>query len=92
ARVSARASAEVFATPPAPTGTTAVSDLALLRTDNAWGPVEKDASNGEDRAGDGGPLTLGGTPYAKGLGVHAESTVEVYLGKACTTFTATTGI
>ncbi|MEU6439598.1 glycoside hydrolase family 2 TIM barrel-domain containing protein [Streptomyces sp. NPDC047046] len=92
ARVSARASAEVFATPPAPTGTTAVSDLDLLTADNAWGPVEKDASNGEDRAGDGGPLTLGDTTYAKGLGVHAASTVEVYLGKACTTFTADTGI
>ncbi|HEY7132013.1 MAG TPA: PQQ-dependent sugar dehydrogenase, partial [Candidatus Limnocylindrales bacterium] len=43
-----------------------LSDLAYTVTANGWGPVEKDRSNGEQAAGDGGPLTLNGTVYAKG--------------------------
>ena len=35
---------------------------------NGWGPAEKDQSNGEAAAGDGKPLTLNGTVFAKGLG------------------------
>ena len=49
-------------------------------------------NNGEDAAGDGGPLTLKGKVYAKGLGVHADSGISYYLGGACTTFTAAVGI
>jgi hypothetical protein len=49
-------------------------------------------SNGEDAAGDGGPLTLDGQVYAKGLGVHAPSTVSYYLGGKCSRFTATVGV
>jgi hypothetical protein len=33
-----------------------------------------------------------GTGYAKGLGMHAPGTVTVWLGAACTTFTAQVGI
>ena len=51
---------------PAPRAT--CSDLAYTVTANGWGPVEKDKSNGEQAAGDGKPMTLNGTVYAKGSG------------------------
>jgi beta-galactosidase len=78
--------------PPGPSGDTYVSDLPLVTAVNGWGPVEKDLSNGESEAGDGHTITIGGTTYAKGLGVHADSQVRVYLGGACTRFTATAGV
>ncbi|OIV35398.1 hypothetical protein BIV57_21645 [Mangrovactinospora gilvigrisea] len=77
---------------PPPTGDVYVSDLAFPATTNGWGPVERDTSNGEQAAGDGLPLTLAGTVYKKGLGVHAIGDVTVYLGGNCTRFTAVTGI
>ncbi|MFD9884656.1 NPCBM/NEW2 domain-containing protein [Streptomyces alboflavus] len=82
--------ARVVVAPPA--GDTAVSGLPWLSTTNGWGPVEKDTSNGESAAGDGKPLTIGGKVYAKGLGVHAESTVEYYAGGACEKLTAQVGV
>ena len=69
-----------------------VSDLTLVKAVNGWGPVEKDASNGENAAGDDRPLHIGGTTYAKGLGVHVNSQVRVYLGGGRTRFTATAGV
>lgn len=54
--------------------------------------MEKDTSNGEDRAGDGKPMTIGGTVYANGLGVHAPSAVEYYTGGACSTVSAQVGV
>jgi hypothetical protein len=78
--------------PPAPTGENWVSDLEFLDSTNGWGPVERDHSNGEDGAGDGGPITLDGVTYAKGLGAHAPSSVSVRLGGNCTTFTSKLGI
>ncbi len=78
--------------PPAPTGQPWVSDLEWVDSTNGWGPVERDKSNGEDGAGDGAALTLGGTQYAKGLGTHAASTVTVRLGGNCTGFTAKVGV
>ena len=50
---------------------TYLSDLTPTSAANGWGPYEKDMSNGEQAAGDGGPLTIRGVVYAKGLGVHA---------------------
>lgn len=41
---------------------------------------------------DGRPITIGGQVYEKGLGVHAESIVEVYLGGNCDRFTADVGV
>ncbi|MFH9070068.1 NPCBM/NEW2 domain-containing protein [Streptomyces alboflavus] len=82
--------ARVVVAPPA--GDTALSGLPWLSTTNGWGPVEKDTSNGESAAGDGKPLTIGGKVYAKGLGVHAESTVEYYAGGACEKLTAQVGV
>jgi alpha-galactosidase len=78
-------------TAPSP-GTTQVSDLTPALGSNAWGPVEKDRSNGEQGANDGRTLTIGGTTYSKGIGVHARSEVRYYLGGRCTQFTATVGI
>ncbi|GAB7036885.1 MULTISPECIES: glycoside hydrolase family 97 catalytic domain-containing protein [Catenuloplanes] len=82
----------VFVPPPAPTADTWVSDLPFLSESNGYGPVERDRSNGEQSAADGNPLTLRGTVHPKGLGVHAPAEVTVWLGAACTSFTALTGI
>ena len=49
-------------------------------------------SNGEQAAGDGRALTINGTTFAKGIGVHADSAVHLYLGRACPLFTAQVGV
>ncbi|MEU6762292.1 NPCBM/NEW2 domain-containing protein [Streptomyces sp. NPDC046853] len=82
--------AHVVVAPPA--GDSAVSDLPWMSTVNGWGPVEKDTSNGEEAAGDGKPLTIGGAVYAKGLGVHAASAVEYYTGGSCEKVAARVGV
>jgi alpha-galactosidase len=79
-----------FAVPPA--GTTQVSALPASLSASAWGPVERDRSNGEQAAGDGRTLTIGGTTYARGLGVHARSEVRYYLGGRCSSFQAWVGL
>ncbi len=77
----------------APTSPVQVSDLPFLAApQNGWGPVERDRSVGESQPGDGHPLSLRGTPFAKGLGTHAASDVSVYTGRHCTTFSATVGV
>ncbi|MFJ5304787.1 NPCBM/NEW2 domain-containing protein [Streptomyces sp. NPDC088350] len=82
--------ASVVVAPPA--GTSYLGDLPWLSTANGYGPVERNTSNGESAAGDGHPITLGGVVYAKGLGVHAQSDVEYYTGKACEKVTADVGV
>ncbi|MFF2964350.1 NPCBM/NEW2 domain-containing protein [Streptomyces sp. NPDC057963] len=82
--------AHVVVAPPA--GDSYLSDLPRLSATNGWGPVEQDTSNGESKAGDGNPITIGGTVFAKGLGVHADSAVEFYTGGACDTVTAQVGV
>ena len=52
-----------------------LSDLGWVSVTNGWGPVERDRSNGETGSNDGGPLTLNGITYTKGLGVHALSEI-----------------
>ncbi|WP_425555976.1 NPCBM/NEW2 domain-containing protein [Kitasatospora nipponensis] len=73
-------------------GTHALSDLTWTSAASGWGPVERDGSNGEKGSGDGHPLTIGGTGYAKGLGVNASSTVSYYLGGTCTALTTDVGV
>ncbi|MFF8609344.1 NPCBM/NEW2 domain-containing protein [Streptomyces sp. NPDC015346] len=68
------------------------SDLVWLKSTNGWGPPERDRSNGESGANDGRTLTLAGKTYEKGIGAHADSDIEVYLGGRCTAFTADVGI
>ncbi len=75
-----------------PAGQHQVSDLPWLSATNGWGPVERDTSVGEQAAGDGRPITINGIGYAKGLGTNAVSDVAVYLGGACSRFTATVGM
>jgi hypothetical protein len=82
----------VAAPPTPPKGQPWVSDLTFVSQSNGWGPVEPDRSNGEDGAGDGGPLTIGTTTYAKGLGAHATSEVGLHLGKRCSRLTAVVGV
>ncbi|MDH6447888.1 MULTISPECIES: NPCBM/NEW2 domain-containing protein [unclassified Streptomyces] len=77
---------------PPPAGTSGLGDLPWLSATNGYGPVERNTSNGESAAGDGHPITIGGVVYAKGLGVHAESSVEYYTGAACETVTAQVGV
>ncbi len=76
---------------PPPPGQHYVSDLPFVAEVNGWGPVERDMSNGEDGAGDGRPITVGGVEYAKGLGVHADSSVTIALDQ-CQMFTAVVGV
>jgi hypothetical protein len=69
-----------------------VSDLPLCYAQNGWGPVEKDRSNGENFLNDGNTITLNGVTYPKGLGVHANSEVRLYLGGEYTTFFSKIGV
>jgi beta-galactosidase GanA len=80
----------VPATPPA--GANAVSDLPFLSASNGWGPVERDTSVGENAAGDGRPITIGGVTYPKGLGTNSVSDIRLYLGGSCTRFSALVGV
>jgi hypothetical protein len=69
-----------------------ISDTSFTTVANGWGPVERDMSNGEKAAADGKTLTIAGTTYPKGLGVHAASEVHIDLGGACSTFTSDIGV
>jgi alpha-galactosidase len=75
-----------------PAGTTQLSDRAMVSSTNGWGPVEPDRSVNSQTPGDGHPLTIGGTTYAKGLGAHAPSTVTYHLGGRCSAFTTDVGV
>ncbi|WTO38732.1 NPCBM/NEW2 domain-containing protein [Streptomyces achromogenes] len=77
---------------PPPAGTSYLSDLPWMSAANGFGPVERDTSNGEKAAGDGRPLTIGGTVYAKGLGTHARGDIAFYTGGACEKVTASVGV
>jgi hypothetical protein len=59
---------------------------------NAWGPIERNRSNGEKNAGDGRGLSIGGQSFAQGFGTHAGSSMSFALGGQCSTFTATVGV
>jgi hypothetical protein len=82
----------VFLPPPDPADGAALSDLPFLTESNGWGSVERDRSNGEISAGDGRPISIGGTTFAKGIGMHAAGDLTVWLGGACTALTAQVGI
>ncbi|HKQ70871.1 MAG TPA: M4 family metallopeptidase, partial [Polyangiaceae bacterium] len=69
-----------------------VSDLSWKSATNGFGPVERDRSNGQAAAGDGKVLTLGGTTYSKGLGVHGASDVRFDLAGKYARFLASVGV
>ena len=77
---------------PPPSGTSYAAELPWLTAANGWGPVEKDTSVGERAAGDGRPLSIGGTGFARGLGTHAASAVSFYTGGRCSVFRAQVGV
>ncbi|HVK23135.1 MAG TPA: NPCBM/NEW2 domain-containing protein [Actinokineospora sp.] len=73
-------------------GTHQVSAMTWLASSNGWGPVEKDQSVGGTGTGDGTPLSINGTTYARGLGTNANSAVDVWLGGSCSQFSAKVGV
>ncbi|MDQ0793807.1 endo-alpha-N-acetylgalactosaminidase family protein [Streptomyces sp. B1I3] len=78
--------------PPPPVTDSWAGDLEWTASENGWGPVERDLSNGGTGSGDGSPLRIGGVTYEKGLGTHAPAAVRYYLGGKCTSFTADVGV
>ncbi|MFD6657392.1 sulfatase-like hydrolase/transferase [Streptomyces parvus] len=92
-RFNGRGTVELFASlPQAPTADTYLSDLTWLSAANGWGPVERDASNGKQAAGDGTPISIKGERHTKGLGVHAPSDIAFHLGGRVKRVTAKVGI
>ena len=81
-----------FTTASSTSTTSYLSDLAYTVVANGWGPVEKDTSNGENASGDGQPITLNGTVYAKGLGAHAAADIRYAANGACTSFSTKVGV
>ncbi|MFC5801748.1 NPCBM/NEW2 domain-containing protein [Streptomyces formicae] len=75
-----------------PGGAGPLSDTPWVKSTNGWGPMERDMTNGDQPQGDGTPLTIGGTVYAKGLGTHAWSEAVYYTAGRCTTLTADVGV
>ena len=57
-----------------------LSDITATSQTSGWGPVELDSSNKGTSSGDGTNLTINGVTYAKGLGVHANSSITYDLG------------
>ena len=75
-----------------PPTTQYLSDLNPTLATNAWGPYERDRSNGEEGAADGVGIRLNGVAYAKGLGTHAASDLRYAIPTGCATFVADLGI
>ncbi len=75
-----------------PGTSTYLSDWPWTSMTNGWGPVERDRSNGELGAADGGTLTIAGMRYAKGLGVHPDSNVRYALNGTCSALIASIGV
>ncbi|MBB5234006.1 NPCBM/NEW2 domain-containing protein [Deinococcus budaensis] len=73
-------------------GDNTLSVEPFVSVSNAWGPVERDRSNGEQGAGDGRTLTLNGQTFGRGFGTHAGSSMAFDLGGRCSTFTASVGV
>src|SRR5262249_26851661 len=69
-----------------------LSSLTPTTATNGYGPYEKDKSNGEQNANDGKTITVNGTTYAKGLGVHALSDISYNIGGNYARFQAQIGI
>lgn len=75
-----------------PSGVTRLSDLPFTSAANFWGPVERDRSNGDHVAYDGGTITIRGAQFPNGLGVHAPSEIGFHLGGTCRNLVTDVGI
>jgi NPCBM/NEW2 domain/DUF5010 C-terminal domain/Right handed beta helix region len=74
-----------------------LSDQQWVSASGGWGPIAKDASNGEqyeETTSTSSPISIGGKQYAKGLGTHANSSIIYNLAAAnsCKTFKAVVGL
>jgi alpha-galactosidase len=83
---------EVVVPTPPPGGTRNLGDVAWLSATNGYGPVERNTSNGESRAGDGRTMSIEGATYATGLGAHAPGEIAFYLGRRCSHVTTDVGV
>ena len=63
-----------------------ISDLPFVSETNGFGALERDANLS------GGPLSIDGVGYAKGLGTNAVSSVVVDIPTGCTTFSSDVGV
>ena len=75
-----------------PKGLLYISDLPFLSATNGFGPVERDTNVGGSGAGDGGPLSIDGVGYAKGLGTNSISSVVIAVPAGCTSFSSDVGV
>lgn len=78
--------------PRPPAGASWLSDLPWRHAASPLGPPERDRANGTAAPGDGGPLTISGVRYDKGIGLQAGSLLAVHLGGRCRRFTALVGM
>jgi glucose/arabinose dehydrogenase len=78
--------------PTPPAGDVYVSDLTPTAATNGLGPIERNMSNGDAAAGDGGPITLNGVVSARGLGAHAVANVTYAVPSGALAFAAEVGI
>lgn len=75
-----------------PKGLVYISDLPFVSATSGYGPVERDMNVGGPNADDGGPLSIDGVGYAKGLGTNAVSSVVIAVPAGCTTFSSYVGV
>ncbi|MBT8151559.1 MAG: NPCBM/NEW2 domain-containing protein, partial [Gammaproteobacteria bacterium] len=78
--------------PPAYGNAVYVSDLPFTSETNGWGPAERDQSNGGTSAGDGSTLSLNGLTYAKGIGGHSYSEINIDLAGQYLSFFSDIGL
>ena len=75
-----------------PKGLMYISDLPFVSATNGFGPVERDENVGGSGADDGGPISIDGVVFAKGLGTNAISSVVIQIPQGCTTFSSYVGV
>ncbi len=73
-----------------------LSDLSWEMISGGWSPPEKDRAMGDEYIGDGTPISIRGTPYRKGIGVHPAtgipSDIRFNMKGECTSFFGEVGV
>jgi hypothetical protein len=75
-----------------PKGLMYISDLPFVSATDGFGPVERDENVGGSGADDGGPISIDGVVFSKGLGTNAISSVVIDIPAGCTTFSSFVGV